>query len=513
MTVPALVLGPSPGNHGPSAGVDTNWQAMTKLQAGFIEVYGYLLPVLPSGDVTGATDAAAINALIAAGNPVQLVNGTYYVNATISINVIGSQLLGMGRSTYLSAVGLSSTTPVILMGGSATRCNVGNFSITGTAGNALKASGPSGGTHIHDIWVEGGSSWVDIFWFQSFYSNQVDNLWCSVGATTSHYHFDGSVNACTFTSLQTAGSNYPPYNFYLSDDHVGQPSTGNVFNACTPQNGSVGLYVGNNWWDTTFNSLYFEGSPTPIQLGDGTHYPRALTFNSPSILAPYSGHPNYANRIAGIDVQSAIGVTINSPSFLCSAGLGQQAILTFSGGSPGYQAQAIAHVNPNTGVISSYVIIDGGTTYGSAPTVTVTQGGGGTGSGANITANLTGGVVTSLTIVSGGTNYNTGSYSAYIPPIRIGGASNRISVHNPAFSAGGPGQNTQAMYPWVVLKSGLNGNAGLSIFHDLAPYPSSIGWAGHADLIHGTNTTNAHYLRYYTSTTPTTVAYTPQVFP
>ncbi len=67
----------------------------------------------PSGDSTGATDATAINTLLAAGNAVQLLQGTYYVNATLAVSVNNSGLVGLGQATVIYGVGLSSTTPVV----------------------------------------------------------------------------------------------------------------------------------------------------------------------------------------------------------------------------------------------------------------------------------------------------------------------------------------------------------------------------------------------------------------
>jgi len=52
--------------------------------------------ITPSGDTTGATDAAAINGALSGGQAVQLVTGTYYVNASIELPNYGV-LLGVAR--------------------------------------------------------------------------------------------------------------------------------------------------------------------------------------------------------------------------------------------------------------------------------------------------------------------------------------------------------------------------------------------------------------------------------
>ena len=68
---------------------------------------GSSVTVCPSGDTTGATDAAALNAALSAGKAVQLVPGTYYVNATIEVPAHGV-LRGAGRdalgSPYVSTI-------------------------------------------------------------------------------------------------------------------------------------------------------------------------------------------------------------------------------------------------------------------------------------------------------------------------------------------------------------------------------------------------------------------------
>jgi len=70
------------------------------------------LVVVPSGDTTGATDVAAINAAIGSGSvAVQLKAGTYYVNAPIVLQ----------KNTHLAGVGMRAT--IIQLANSA-NCNV-----------------------------------------------------------------------------------------------------------------------------------------------------------------------------------------------------------------------------------------------------------------------------------------------------------------------------------------------------------------------------------------------------
>jgi hypothetical protein len=72
---------------------------------------GSIVTISPSGDTTGATDAAAINGALSGYQGVQLVPGTYYVNKTIEVpahSVVrgaGRDALGGPYATTIQAVG------------------------------------------------------------------------------------------------------------------------------------------------------------------------------------------------------------------------------------------------------------------------------------------------------------------------------------------------------------------------------------------------------------------------
>lgn len=72
---------------------------------------GVTITIPPSGDATGATDAAAISAALAAGQPVQLDAGAYRVSATIEVpphgvlRGVGRDALGSAYVTTIEAVG------------------------------------------------------------------------------------------------------------------------------------------------------------------------------------------------------------------------------------------------------------------------------------------------------------------------------------------------------------------------------------------------------------------------
>lgn len=65
------------------------------------------------------------------------------------------------------------------------------------------------------------------------------------------------------------------------------------------------------------------------------------------------------------------------------------------------EAQCIRVIPASTGPIASVTVVNGGSGYLTAPTISI----GSTGTGAVLTANLTGGIVTSVTVNNGGTGY------------------------------------------------------------------------------------------------------------
>ena len=67
--------------------------------------------IAPSSDTSGATDQQAISSALAAGAAVQLVPGTYYLNAGLTVDTM---LAGCGPATRLIPVGF--TGPIVTMG-------------------------------------------------------------------------------------------------------------------------------------------------------------------------------------------------------------------------------------------------------------------------------------------------------------------------------------------------------------------------------------------------------------
>ena len=442
----------------------------------------------PSNDVTGATDARVLNALLSSSS-VQLQCGAiYYVNTTITVSAQGVSFNGCGQNTVISGVGVSG--PIVLVSG--TTVDVGRFQIYGTGTNALKCYGGNGGSRIHDISVDSGGSWVDVFWFGICFGNQIDNLSIfGVPGSSSDFHFDGAVNADVFNNLFTASSYTTGANFRFQNDGGYGNSTGNTFNDLTAEGGTTGFYFGGGFQDNTLNSNYCEAVVHCMVFGDATNQSRALTINSPFLGGPdptFNASNGYSSRQALIDFYNASGITINSPALEGSYLVDVIAQVAFSGGGCTNEPSGIARVNPS-GVVTSVMLLYTGSGCTGTPAVAINAGTSGSGATASATC-CTSGSVTALTLGAGGSGYGPNP-----PPMPITfNSCAGITINTPYFNAG----LHQALFPWIVKHSTANTPSGITIIDDQAGVlltPSS-GQTASANLNLVPSFSNLHYLTY-----------------
>jgi hypothetical protein len=111
----------------------------------------------PSGDTSGATDQQAISAALAAGAAVQLVPGTYYLNAGLTVDTM---LAGCGPATRLIPVGF--TGPMVTMG---SRSMLSDLQLYG--GGTTSADNPA----TDGISVSAGASQIFVDNITAFYLN------------------------------------------------------------------------------------------------------------------------------------------------------------------------------------------------------------------------------------------------------------------------------------------------------------------------------------------------------
>jgi hypothetical protein len=516
-------------NAGNGAQGDPAWQALGKVNANFAQLYGMFGPssnlkatgivsvtdliglfsgvpsassclgsngtltacigLAASGDATGATDATAINALLAAGKAVQLqCNTTYYVNATIAVSANYTTFEGCGYSTIIQGVGTISG-PLIYVTGAAVK--VGGFLAGGSATNILKVYGSYSGTHIHDIKIPGCGTCVDVVWFGTFFGSLVDNISMAARGSASDFHFDGGVNADTFNNLYTESSYTSGYNFYFQNDTIVGGSSGNTFNALTAQGGTTGFYFGAGYVDSTWNSPYCEAVVHCMVFGDATHSANALTLNSPYLGGPDpigNASNGYASRQALVDFYNASGITLNSPDFVGSYLINTFAQPMFSGGGCSTEPLANARVSPS-GVVTSIILEYPGAGCTSPPTVNIVAGSSGSGATATATC-CTSGQVTALTLTAGGNNYGPN-----VPPVPITfNSCSSITINTPNFNAG----TETGLTPWIVHHSGAQAPSGITVLNDNVSVflqPLS-GFAPTGNLYMAPNYTNTEYLTY-----------------
>lgn len=466
------------------------------------------IPILPpSGDASGATDLAAINSLEAQGRSVQLeCNATYYVSASINVSANKTSFTGCDQTTIIAGVSVSG--PIVYVTGATV--DVGKFQIYGTGTNALKCYGSYSGSRIHDISVGSGGSWVDVFFFQTCFGDQFDNL--SVGGvsgSSSDFHFDGGINADTFSNLYTASSYTSGYCFKFQDDASVGSSQGNTFNSLTAQGCKTGFYMGGDFSDNTLNSPYTEAVVFPYVFGDGTHQAIGWTLNSPVVSGAdptLNASNGFSSRGAAMDFYWAQGIVVNTPRFEGSYLIDTIAQLSFSGGGCTTEPNGITRVNPS-GVVSSALLLYPGAGCTGTPTVTVTAGS--AGSGATVTATCcTSGLATALTVTAGGTGYGPNPPEM---PVTFNNAVN-VSINAPSFNSG----LHFGLWPWIVKHSGAGTTGGISVYNDfvsLILLPSS-GWNATGDLVLAPSYVNQEYLRYINgSGTQTLLSVVPPTFP
>lgn len=519
LTMPMLVRAQgmvwpaSPGiaNYAGSDAWGTSYSASNRIPGNFLPTTA-VQTIAPSGDVTGVTDGAAINAALSAGYSAQLAcNSTYYTNVPIQVPASAS-FIGCGYSTEIEGVGSISGGVVELLQASLDQWAaqlVGNFQIIGgtateavLAGSQTAGVGPYIGVHIFNIEVRGGT-YTNEFWFSSFFNNQVDNL-IAGGGTVSEacFHFDGAVNADVFSNLSaTCGA---PYGAYMQNTVEASGSSGDTFNTLNIEGGCssgttatcAGLYIGNQYNAITINGLYTESVLFPVVLGNAAanKFCGAITFNSPVIGGTASVN---ADETALVDIEDCVGVTFNAPSF-AMYGLQTSAPLTFTGGGCTTEPEGVGIPSPAGQLVIATLVYPGAGCTG-APSVSV----GGAGSGAGVTAAESGGIVTGLTINAPGSGYVLVTQ----PPLIYTDPS-KVTLNDPYCFDGSGGYRNPCWW-WIVRSSSSTG--GIQITGDSFYIPNVA--LVPADL-EPTGINNQHWLKYIdASGASESFSFVPGVFP
>jgi hypothetical protein len=301
--------------------------------------------IAPTGDTSGAKDQQAISAALGAGAAVQLVPGTYYLNAGLSIDTM---LAGCGPATRLIPVGF--TGPIVTMGslsmvsdlqfygGSTTLAdnpstdaislgagasqvfvdNITAFYLNGWVLNSqpiqsvthmsvigIRGLGNAGGIQLYaasGVTAQVALTDIDIQQCQANPALQLENVYdinvrglnCAVmgSAGVATVRLVGDVETALFSDVD-AGVYPAPESVYtpvlkLEAGGYTQAPSDVSFTGCTFQQGGAGVEV-----DDSSSNLRFTGVMAKTNLGNGWQFSGDGTFIS------LNGCGGYANNASG----------------------------------------------------------------------------------------------------------------------------------------------------------------------------------------------------------------------
>lgn len=190
---------------------------------GNIKVTGYVtasnLPIVPSGDTSGATDTAAINAIAQAGKIALLTAGTYYVTHLLPDSLGG--IVGVGPATVLQAVSGTTGYAIALKTPASTyQVTLQNFAIKPNTGSL-------GGIQIDNTGFTSGGGENDPL-------HVLDGIYVQ-SAGGDAYHFDNNARSMRVTRCMAYSSGAAGF-------YVGTGCTDTTFVSCTS-----GASTGHGW--------------------------------------------------------------------------------------------------------------------------------------------------------------------------------------------------------------------------------------------------------------------------
>jgi hypothetical protein len=444
-----------------------------------------------------ADDTAAIQAAIATGLNVFIPAGDYKITSTINAIPTGSTnapkrtIYGVGQNSNIVATSITGAaisvvgttqTPVAIAFGNELRA----FRISGTATTALYVKNWTDGI-INNIGLRGFSGQFG-FIFNQVWGCELKNL-NTTGSVITDIGFvcgaDFNANRCSnwYTSnLETK------INFLLDYQantgvHGGGTSLSSSFSNLTAQGGRYGMWI-KAWRCASIDGFYTENVTCPIRFGSKSE--EKIAFNTSirntnlggPLLTGGSAQPDRAKREAVIWFDNAVGCTVENAdiggSFLC----GDIARVAVSASPTGDNAVVAARVKVD-GTVHSLVILNGGSGYVSAPTLTFSTGAGVVAGSTVVQAtgstSLTSGVVTGTTLATTGSGYIPDTIpivATYRTALRC---SIRDSFSNMSNQSIG-GLNSPA-YPFIARRPSADSNSGIMLINDVSQRQAFTGAA------------------------------------
>jgi hypothetical protein len=443
-----------------------------------------------------ADDTAAIQAAITTGLNVFIPAGDYKITSTInaipasSTNAPKRTIYGVGENSNIVATSITGAaiaavgttqTPIGIAFGNELRA----FRISGTATTALYVKNYTDGI-INNITLRGFSGQYG-FIFNQVWGCELKNLNTS-GSVITEIGFvcgaDFNANRCSnwYTSNIETKINFLLDYQANTGVHGSGTSLSSSFSNLTAQGGRYGMWI-KAWRCASIDGFYTENVTCPIRFG--SHSEAKITFNtsirntnlSGPLITGGSAQPEANKREALIWFDYAVGCTVENGdlggSFLC----GDIARVTASASPTGDTAVVVARVNMD-GTVNSLIILNGGSGYVSAPTLTFATGGGvvaGTVVQATGSTSLTGGVVTGTTLLTTGSGY----IPANIPIVATYKSASRCSIRDSFnnMSLQGIGNLNSPMYPFLARRPSADSNSGIMFINDISQRQAYTGAA------------------------------------
>jgi hypothetical protein len=437
-----------------------------------------------------ADDTAAIQSAINTGLNVFIPAGNYKITSTInaitpsSTNAPKRTIFGVGENSNIVATSItgpaiaangSTQTPIDIAFGNELR----DFRISGTATTGLYVKKYIECV-IHNVVLRG---------FTGDFGYVFNQVW---GSTLSHLNTSFStINQICFVCGADFNANHcsnwytsnleSKISFLLDQEanvpvHGGGFSLSNTFSDLTAQGSRYGMWI-KSWRCSTINGYYTENITCPIRFGSKDEGKLALNTNirggllGGPLLTGGSAQPDRDKREALIWFDNAVGCTVENCDLAGTFLSGDIARVVVSASPSGDTALVVARVNVD-GTVNSLIIINGGSGYVSAPTLTFSTGGGvlagSTVVQATGTATISSGVVTAVTLTSPGSGYIPNG----IPILATYRTSLRNSIRdgfsNMSQQPGLSGNLNSPNYPFLARRPSADSNGRVMFINDLS---------------------------------------------
>ena len=460
-----------------------------------------------------ADDTAAIQAAITTGLNVFIPAGDYKITSTInaipasSTNAPKRTIYGVGENSNIvatsiagaaiSAVGTTQT-PLAIAYGNELR----DFRISGTATTGLYVKNYIESV-IHNVVVRGFTGDYGYIFNQVWGStlSQLNTSFSTIAQICFVCGADFNANTCSNWYTSNLGCQI---NFLLDNEaNVPVHGTGfsgaNSFVNLTGQGGRYGMWV-KSWRSSVINGYYTENVTCPIRLGSQSENKPTINFGirggllGGPLLTGGSAQPDANKREALVWFDYAVGCSIDNCELSGTYLNGDIARVTVGASPTGDTALVVARVNID-GTVNSLIIINGGSGYVSAPSLTFATGAGVLAGSTVVQAtgstSLTAGVVTGTTLATTGSGYIPNN----IPIVATYKTSTRNSIRdsfNNMSQQDALGGNFQSpSYPFLTRRPSADSNSGVTFLNDISQRQAFSGAACNVQKTGGYGYTHA----------------------